>query len=411
MDEFSKWANENSGKSTLEKTEQARKIWLDAIPPSGLRKAFEQNYDRFSGIAQMESAKATLAEIIKDDDGNEVSWEQDMTNKLNTSEDGLSKKDKNRLKKKKKQWKSSLDEQQGLASGDKVDYSPQDMWQTWLLMNAESSFNYYKDNPETTLRCTKDDQVFLNVLKSVLPVGTDIYNSVPVVNVVRGKYGHQIQVPDGESKNDYFMKVLKESIDTLCDSLQLFGVPAAEYDAKMNKLREGKMPDDKSDAMKNQIVEKEFQRLCVERNELLLKLENEKLEKKVDKAKSQRDAVLKGAAQGAGVDAHFSTEGSQSNTWNSEKAEETVRKVAGVVEKKVEDEHVETQKTAAKMTLEGLKKANVLDKATQKAIIKPAVSGHSSRLPTELQSEKSAQPEGGGGEGGKPAFEVRTLGI
>ena len=174
----------------------------------------------------MEAAKAKLVEIVDvDDDGNDVSWEQEMTNKLNASEDGLSKKDKNKLNRKKKQWKSSLDEQQGLASGDKVDYSPQDMWQTWLLMNAESSFNYYKDDPETTLGCTKDDQVFLNVLKSVLPVGTDIYNSVPVVNVVRGKYGHQIQVPDGESKNDYFMKVLKESIDTLCDSLHYLAFP------------------------------------------------------------------------------------------------------------------------------------------------------------------------------------------
>ena len=152
-------------------------------------------------------------------------------------------------------------------------------------------------------------------------------------------------------------------------------------------------------------IQKLYKRVEEERDKALK--ERDEAQKKAAKARGKLNAVLKGA----GSDAQFSTEGSQSNTWNSEKAEETVRKVAGVVEKKVEDEHVETQKTAAKMTLEGLKKANVLDKATQKAIIKPAVSGHSSRLPTELQSDKSAQPGGGGGEGGKPAFEVRTLGL
>ena len=89
VDEHNKWISDNPGVSKLEKTEQAREIWKAAIPRQGLLKAFEHNFDLLSGITQMESAKAALAEIIKDDEGNEVSWKQDKMNTLNRSEDGL----------------------------------------------------------------------------------------------------------------------------------------------------------------------------------------------------------------------------------------------------------------------------------------------------------------------------------
>ncbi|GMI08860.1 hypothetical protein TrVE_jg11 [Triparma verrucosa] len=88
--EHTKWISDNPGKSYLEKTEQAREIWKAAIPRQGLLKAFEHNFDLLSGITQMESAKAALAAIFKDDDGNEALWKHDKMNTLNRSEDGLS---------------------------------------------------------------------------------------------------------------------------------------------------------------------------------------------------------------------------------------------------------------------------------------------------------------------------------
>ncbi|GMI16927.1 hypothetical protein TrLO_g7089 [Triparma laevis f. longispina] len=153
--------------------------------------------------------------------------------------------------------------------------------------------------------------------------------------------------------------------------------------------------------------------------------EIKQLRGKVSKVKSQRNAVLKGA----GIDNDFSTEGSQSNTWNSEKEEETVKKVAGVVEKKVEDAAAKAKAREREGRIEEHKKRKTENKAAQKTAEKlqgfqrmAGLNSNDSDFEKRPDTISSLQftsqgislvdgggAEGeGGGDGEKPAFKLKA---
>ncbi|GMH97664.1 hypothetical protein TrVE_jg4292 [Triparma verrucosa] len=279
-----------------------------------------------------------------------------------------------------------------------IDWVPDRPRTTWLLLQT-LFFKTFKGNNWDIKNCDCE-QMMLNTMHAVYdPDGTaeekavyDFIKGGPAIEnhgLVRkarnmAAHGEDVTVVDPA----HLEQTTKEYIQSVIDFLLLMGLDANSGTKKeLEALKEGNLTSVTDKDIED--IQKLYKRVLEERDKALK--ERDEAQKKAAKAKGQRNAVLKGA----GIDAQFSTEGSQSNTWNSEKAEETVRKVAGVVEKKVEDaaekaKNEQLEKRAAKYEKEVAKVGKKRDQGKSMT----SVSAPSTDL-AEFMAKKGKQDQQG----------------